>query len=619
MAALVLAASPADASDQVSSLLKKARAEAKHWQRDAVLVEITATVGQDGTLPPQTGAMFNFLSKSKGQGLMVAIGAGQVQAMPMPVGQATLSLPDTFIDPSRAVTQARTAGLKGSSIAANLRGYDAETGEQFVWRLTTHDPAAGTQTFWVDARSGALTSYENLTGATDAARRSKHLQEKSPPTGPSKDFTVLRREADALAATQHLDFKLFQIEAWLRGRPEIYQARFHYFRKTKPVSLFAAAGWEELQVNVDTHGMRGERGEGRGPLPAPVPGTILTPEEAFQRLGRGPLVSHLGGLVKAGRAPEWDFHVQLVLGGIEDRRNVTGFRPNEDTPEHPFFNQTAPAGKWIWWAVSQDKSLEGKRLEYLYLDAATGRATSHCAELPTHHIGFPTGLVAVSCTPPPRTPSDFASVRKAADDFAAASDAGFRLWRIDLIALTGQATLQIRDAEFHYFRTLPGGEIRLLRALVKPVKGLYLPEVQENQYSVGFNLGGLKLVPVPSSVKPPDEVLRLLGRTPPGEESDSTGTFKLKLMQVGVAPNERSRWEASGVLDKNADFFYGTAPAAGTWIWWTIMTQNRPYPGSNPKGAGTPRRVQEFLYLNAMTGELTSHCRGILSDPIPCR
>lgn len=66
------------------------------------------------------------------------------------------------------------------------------------------------------------------------------------------------------------------------------------------------------------------------------------------------------------------------------------------------------------------------------------------------------------------------------------------------------------------------------------------------------------------------------------------------------------------------DFFLQTAPE-NRWVWWTIVAQDRPSPGSDPRGIGRPGPVTEWIYIDATTGESVSHCRGASPDPIPCQ
>jgi hypothetical protein len=77
--------------------------------------------------------------------------------------------------------------------------------------------------------------------------------------------------------------------------------------------------------------------------------------------------------------------------------------------------------------------------------------------------------------------------------------------------------------------------------------------------------------------------------------------------------------EALGARPRELDFLVQTVPhGASTWIWWTVMAQERAYPGSNPKGPGRPRRVEEFLYIDAVTAAVTSACKGPSPSAIAC-
>ena len=52
----------------------------------------------------------------------------------------------------------------------------------------------------------------------------------------------------------------------------------------------------------------------------------------------------------------------------------------------PFFKQTAPAGKWIWWTVAQHTDVPGERYEYILYGCEHGE--SH---LPLRGTFWPAG------------------------------------------------------------------------------------------------------------------------------------------------------------------------------------------------------------------------------------
>ena len=89
---LVLVAVRGEAAETVAGVATKARAEAKRWKADAILVEVQVHPQPDGTLGPGHGASFKFLSPSTRQALMVAIAEGKVMSMPMPGAQSTIAI-----------------------------------------------------------------------------------------------------------------------------------------------------------------------------------------------------------------------------------------------------------------------------------------------------------------------------------------------------------------------------------------------------------------------------------------------------------------------------------------------------------------------------------------------
>lgn len=208
-------------------------------------------------------------------------------------------------------------------------------------------------------------------------------------------------------------------------------------------------------------------------------------------------------------------------------------------------------------------------------------------------------------------PRDYASLRKAADSFAARSKPGSKLWRVDLSGSYSGGSLQIQEGEFHYFLSTKDAT-DLLRVHVSSLEGMHLPQVEQRPW---FQPEVWQMVPVPANALSPDDALRRLKRQLRGDPQRRL--IQLNLIQAGAAladgPGNRFQWgllaDAMGVRRPDMDFFAKTAPL-GKWIWWTVETQDRPYPGSDPRGPGTPQRVREFIYIDALTGSATSHCKG---------
>jgi hypothetical protein len=67
------------------------------------------------------------------------------------------------------------------------------------------------------------------------------------------------------------------------------------------------------------------------------------------------------------------------------------------------------------------------------------------------------------------------------------------------------------------------------------------------------------------------------------------------------------------------EFFVKTAPRGPrSWVWWTVTEQERADPASNPRAAGTPTRVRQYVYVDALTGAVTKRCTGSTPSPISC-
>src|SRR5262249_35141112 len=115
-----------------------------------------------------------------------------------------------------------------------------------------------------------------------------------------------------------------------------------------------------------------------------------------------------------------------------------------------------------------------------------------------------------------------------------------------------------------------------------------------------------QLAPIPGNTLSPDDALRRLDHPLP-EGLDTT--LRLVQTNAAIADNSKNRWLSSplGLDGVDTLFFYKTAPL-GQWVWWTVVQLNRPQQG----------RIQEYLYVDAVTGTTTSACLGPRSAPIAC-
>jgi hypothetical protein len=257
-------------------------------------------------------------------------------------------------------------------------------------------------------------------------------------------------------------------------------------------------------------------------------------------------------------------------------------------------------------------------------------------------------IVLGIATPALSAPGDFASLRKAADDFAKKAAPGFQLLKVELTASHQRRQFQIHDSEFHYFGSIkkldhkiPGvttrvGDLELLRVRVRPLEGMHLPKIDSEPYTIPIDESAWQMTPVPGKIVSPEEAIRQLNREVPGDpyrrpkpamsgSRHRTDLFELKLVKIGDASSAKSRQEFKwaglslffGFARPRDEFFAKTGPL-GKWIWWTRVEQDRPDPASNPRRAGTPRKVLEYIYIDALTGKAESHCHGADSKPIGC-
>jgi hypothetical protein len=240
----------------------------------------------------------------------------------------------------------------------------------------------------------------------DAKQRAEERRQQQLSPDQPIDFVSLRKKADDLAARQQSNFKLHQAEVeFASGTLRLNQVNFHYFHPTPAGG--ATSKWERLQVNVNTGGKvttgktvrssyPGTIGASRQafsyPLPTAAPANIINPVDAVRRLNRGPLTSPFSSPSYRKDPSEWKLHVQLIRVGAQYMAGTVTLSPPgpgrirwieraiQPSIHDPFFKQTAPAGQWVWWTVAQHTDTPGERYEYIYMDASTGNATSHCAE-----------------------------------------------------------------------------------------------------------------------------------------------------------------------------------------------------------------------------------------------
>jgi hypothetical protein len=235
-------------------------------------------------------------------------------------------------------------------------------------------------------------------------------------------------------------------------------------------------------------------------------------------------------------------------------------------------------------------------------------------------------LVFIVATPALAAPQDFVSLRKAADTLAQASQPGAKLSRINVTASYESGALAIHETVFYYIYEQPQG-FNGMAVHVLPLEGMQLPKVEQRAWQPKY-VEKWQMTPVPGNLLAPEEALRRLNRTLPADPYRSPtgllkpgryhGLFDFRLIQADVSLGDSSRnhfqWtvlaEAMGMKSGHVTHFFSRTAPPGRWVWWTVVEQGRPYPGADPRQAGTPRRVQEYIYIDAVTGAVTSHCTG---------
>lgn len=259
-------------------------------------------------------------------------------------------------------------------------------------------------------------------------------------------------------------------------------------------------------------------------------------------------------------------------------------------------------------------------------------------------------LVLAATLPAPAmgASSEFPALRKAADAFAARETPGFKLLWVHLTAANPGGALHIVDSEFHYFgpvdaldHRIPGvttrlGDMRMLRVIARPMAGAQPPKLEGHPYRMPLDKAAWTMTAVPENIVPPEEAVRRLPRPIPGDPYRSpraglagdrarNDLFDLRLVRIGDerAAASRTQFDWAGLSTlfgfrrQQAEFFARTGPL-GRWTWWTVIEQRLDDPASSPRRAGTPRRVFEYLYIDAMTANAASHCHGADQRPVRC-
>lgn len=364
----------------------KARAEAKRWQADAVLVQVSANgffmPGAGGELKPTAAPMlgFQFVSPSAKKGLMVMNAGGTLQKFEVPGPEGT-AIPDKFIDLDAAIAAARQGNRDVLVSSATLK---AENGGRAAWHILFTPAKIGSGAGfdrYVDAQTGAIVAAADLGGARP--RENRGLVSVDVPAGLAFDFQALRRAADAIAAKEGGEgFRLFSFEGYVYVTPVSESARSEFkdtahFEYARPA---AGGKWEHMVIDISHLGWRvtgridnprsqrlvRERPAGSAQVLGDESGTApqvladsVDPEAGLQKIRAMLPGAAKGTTVKVWLARQGDAAAPQRSGPKDEQRRV--------------FDQTAPRGRWLWWTI-----VERGAPQYVYVDAQTAAVQTHC-------------------------------------------------------------------------------------------------------------------------------------------------------------------------------------------------------------------------------------------------
>jgi hypothetical protein len=227
--------------------------------------------------------------------------------------------------------------------------------------------------------------------------------------GEPVDFNTLRGKADAIATALKLNLKIHEIGGVLQfpsAGIRFAEIAFLYFR---PLPRPERWTWEELKIAIHTPrkelsgSIAGFTKQLESAVPEAAPSNIIAPEKALALLNRGALESPTPQEPRKDPS-EWKLNIQLLKVGAKYWAAAPDHYPFQSLNtgftgiyrEEPFFVSTAPRGNWIWWTIARHMPGNSRYkyvYEFIYMDAATGNATSHCAEQPREY----TPLAATAC------------------------------------------------------------------------------------------------------------------------------------------------------------------------------------------------------------------------------
>jgi len=327
---------PAVAGDMgrltVGDLLAAARAHAKFWQPDAVLVGAHGMAGRDGTCNANSAPTINltFHSPGSNQGLILTPVAQRDfvwLVAPQPLQGLTLPLAEEFLDLPQAFEKAAGQGFKlGDLNPFSLRAWASVVGEsdRTAWQIG-HQPMLN-QAFFLDAVTGAKVTYLELSGNAERLRRLEEWS-KGRAHSAGADFAAWRKEAQTWAdklAPGQTPYEVWVSGSFQGGTLTITRAVFRFFGEGK-----GARGQElhSLSIAIDARTLNGRRGAVLRTRPAALPDDLVSPGKAATVLwGLNPQVPanctylqllHLAAEEEAPRSWPAEFgYARSNIGGI---------------------------------------------------------------------------------------------------------------------------------------------------------------------------------------------------------------------------------------------------------------------------------------------------------------
>jgi hypothetical protein len=240
----------------------------------------------------------------------------------------------------------------------------------------------------------------------------------------------------------------------------------------------------------------------------------------------------------------------------------------------------------------------------------------------------------------PRYSFDFASIRKAADAELANHARGFRLFSIRLkVALNNPRVYELWAKE----NTDKGQFDSFIFDYVRPVRSGWevlemdsFSGIPDNPRVAPPSYIGLGVTasftdarsapqpdPAPADMPATEAALLRLVRSIPVDiiRNGAYNNVRVQTTDIRLTQAGSTTWgrQSSSPEPYEHDFFTATAPR-GRWLWWSIML-----PPEGMTDEKNLRQDRKFIYVDAVTGAVTSHCAESIGLPIrqlvaiPCK